>query len=239
MDSHILSFLNPSVEIVQADENGLFALEKPASVRAQPLRDGEVDSNAIFLLPYNSHSRRFGKSFQLLNRIDSPTSGLLLVSSNEEVAKAVRMSFSERSVRKTYYAYCQFHGLSKAVRWADFLEEKRQNGELRVVKGGRTEAITCVFPEKVFKKQETTIQRLRLEPVTGRTHQLRIQCALRQMPILGDKTYGNFSLNRRLKIRQLQLKSAKIQLSYKLADKIFSFACTSPQLQSFFEAMEN
>ena len=37
---------------------------------------------------------------------------------------------------------------------------------------------------------------LRLIPKTGRTHQLRVQTAIRKMPIVGDKSYGNFRLNR-------------------------------------------
>ena len=37
---------------------------------------------------------------------------------------------------------------------------------------------------------------LELEPRTGRTHQLRIQCAERGLPIVGDRTYGDFQRNR-------------------------------------------
>jgi len=37
---------------------------------------------------------------------------------------------------------------------------------------------------------------LQLEPKTGRTHQLRIQCSQRNLPIVGDRTYGDFEKNR-------------------------------------------
>ena len=37
---------------------------------------------------------------------------------------------------------------------------------------------------------------LELEPTTGRTHQLRIQCSQRNLPIVGDRTYGDFEKNR-------------------------------------------
>ena len=37
---------------------------------------------------------------------------------------------------------------------------------------------------------------MRLEPRTGRSHQLRVQCAKRRLPIVGDQTYGDFGLNR-------------------------------------------
>ena len=37
---------------------------------------------------------------------------------------------------------------------------------------------------------------IQLEPKTGRSHQLRVQCAQRHLPIVGDATYGDFRLNR-------------------------------------------
>jgi 23S rRNA-/tRNA-specific pseudouridylate synthase len=37
---------------------------------------------------------------------------------------------------------------------------------------------------------------LQLEPATGRSHQLRVQCARRHLPIVGDATYGDFRANR-------------------------------------------
>ena len=60
---------------------------------------------------------------------------------------------------------------------------------------------------------------LRMEPLTGRTHQLRVQCALRGIPIIGDKSYGDFSFNRKLsrasKTDRLCLHAAEIEFELK------------------------
>ena len=40
---------------------------------------------------------------------------------------------------------------------------------------------------------------VKLYPKTGRTHQLRVQCAKRNLPIVGDNTYGDFQLNREIR----------------------------------------
>ena len=56
---------------------------------------------------------------------------------------------------------------------------------------------------------------LELQPKTGRTHQLRIQCANRGLPIVGDRTYGDFSKNRLLQDMDLLLHSESIELSFK------------------------
>jgi tRNA pseudouridine65 synthase len=60
---------------------------------------------------------------------------------------------------------------------------------------------------------------LEMNPKTGRTHQLRVQCAKRKIPILGDRTYGDFSLNRKFsqsfRDSRLFLHSASIMIKIK------------------------
>ena len=45
-------------------------------------------------------------------------------------------------------------------------------------------------------QREGRVTQIQLEPRTGRSHQLRVQCSKRSLPIVGDQTYGNFSRNR-------------------------------------------
>lgn len=54
---------------------------------------------------------------------------------------------------------------------------------------------------------------LELRPGTGRTHQLRIQCANRGLPIVGDRTYGDFTKNRNSKVESLFLHAESIELA--------------------------
>ena len=73
---------------------------------------------------------------------------------------------------------------------------------------------------------------LRLEPITGRTHQLRVQCALRGLSIVGDKSYGDFTFNRKIarasKIDRLCLHAAEISLKYNYENQTFDFWADSP-----------
>ena len=63
---------------------------------------------------------------------------------------------------------------------------------------------------------------VKLEPKSGRTHQLRVQCASRGMPIIGDRTYGDFSLNRKIakstKIERMLLHSTQIEINLSKPD---------------------
>ena len=66
---------------------------------------------------------------------------------------------------------------------------------------------------------------IQLEPLTGRTHQLRVQCAQHHFPILGDKTYGDFKCNRRLRTERLFLHANSIE--FVLGEQKFSGFCDS------------
>ena len=55
-------------------------------------------------------------------------------------------------------------------------------------------------------------------PLTGRTHQLRVQCKKHGLPIVGDRTYGSFSFNKeiniKVKTRRMMLHSAETVVHY-------------------------
>jgi 23S rRNA-/tRNA-specific pseudouridylate synthase len=76
---------------------------------------------------------------------------------------------------------------------------------------------------------------LKLEPITGRTHQLRVQCAFHGVPIVGDGTYGEFVFNREFARRtghkRMFLHAASLRIPS------LGFSAESPVPPSFAEAM--
>jgi hypothetical protein len=90
------------------------------------------------------------------------------------------------------------------------------------------EAISYV---NLIKKihDDPSVLLINLRPKTGFTHQLRIQCGLNGLPIVGDKIYGNFTLNKLINHKRtnhkkrLYLHSFSIQLTYFIDDKQHEF----------------
>ena len=157
-----------------------------------------------------------GHKLWLVHRIDSGTSGVLLVSDNELVAHAVKREFAKRSVRKEYRAIVFGKpSLSKGL-WCDVVSAQKKAVT-------RFELLTTVttFPVRSL---------LALYPSTGFNHQLRIQCSIHDLPIVGDTLYGNFVLNREM--AQLHssaknymfLHARGVDLSYNVANSSYSFA---------------
>jgi tRNA pseudouridine65 synthase len=84
---------------------------------------------------------------------------------------------------------------------------------------------------------ELPLALLQLEPRTGRSHQLRVQCAKRQLPIVGDQTYGDFPRNRQFAkltgAKRLFLHSSETTFDYEFAGRKQAFRATAPLPDEF------
>lgn len=197
---------------VVAVAGSLLALDKPAGIMTHPNR--EVDRNYSLLRAAYDHDRECyhwepttpGSPSQLylLNRIDSPTSGLVLAALDEETAVRGRQAFADGQVEKTYYALVLGAPRPAKGVWVDRLMRQPParggGGGVRMAVGGP--GAPGVMSKTNFLSLEThnnagaILTLLQLEPITGRTHQLRVQCGAHRHPIVGDATYGDFHFNR-------------------------------------------
>ena len=137
----------------------------------------------------------------LLNRLDSGTSGVILAASDEKLALEIRALFQQRRVSKTYVALVFGLPSGKKQVWRDRLAIEKRGGQIRA--GARAGNIPAEAEMTVLRTWREhpfaggrAVSLLQLEPGTGRSHQLRVQCARRRLPIVGDATYGDFRANR-------------------------------------------
>ncbi len=230
--------LGPGVRVLAANEDGLVALEKPVGVLSHPNRH-EDREYALLDAHYAYDREEFGWETAdgracrawLLNRLDSPTSGVVLVALDEELARTIRQAFAAHRVLKTYYAIVKRAPSVPAGVWDDVLSKT-------IVRAGRTIKGAQRVPAKAryqVVKQPTggfPVCLLKLMPVTGRTHQLRIQCKRHRHPIVGDQTYGSFSFNREIAAetgeKRLMLHSAETMVNYAFKGESRHFTARSP-----------
>jgi 23S rRNA-/tRNA-specific pseudouridylate synthase len=91
----------------------------------------------------------------------------------------------------------------------------------------------------VVKKcaRELRLTLIQLEPRTGRSHQLRVQCARRNLPIVGDQTYGDFARNRAFAkstgSKRLFLHSITTEFNYEYRGARQVFSATAPLPEEF------
>ena len=239
--------LNKGVRVLATGPWGLVALEKPCAIRSHP-NAGNLDKGALLYARYDLNEGRYfwnnpenapdkaPQTLWLLNRLDAPTSGVVLACLDEKGARAARECFSRAEVEKIYYALVKGRVHPPKGIWRDRLSRQHSDHGVRVGAGGALEAISA-YEMKESGARRTNAALLKLAPKTGRTHQLRVQCALHGHPILGDRTYGDFAWNRQLAAstgeKRLFLHCAATRLAMRIEGQTVRFSAQSPLPESF------
>ncbi len=245
--------LAPGCEIAATDPRGIVAISKRAGYASHP-NPGGARGKPMVLAPYNFEGEYFSwegedgrkRRLWLANRLDSPTSGIVIAAANPEAAEAAREAFRARKAEKIYRAICVCRAPARSGLWRDTLFERKfagfvRNCALRTPTGAAKRA-EAKFSVEGFDKNNYGVCLVRLEPLTGLTHQLRVQCAKHGMPILGDATYGNFGANKRIRaaagIGRLFLHCSQTSLHLEIGGTAADFAASAPLPESFGAVME-
>ena len=118
--------------------------------------------------------------YRLVHRLDKETSGLLLIAKNLKYAKKLSFLFKQREISKFYIAICE--GIPKNNISQIKLEIKTKNL--------KTEDTLTNY--KLINKNKS-ISSILFNPLTGKTHQLRIVSKNLGCPIVGDNKYNAYS----------------------------------------------
>jgi len=235
--------LGRGVSLLRRAEPGLLAFCKPAGVLSHP-NETTGEQRALLTCAYSMEEECFsweGRRLWLLNRLDSATSGVILCAETLELALAVRRHFKSRQVSKTYNALV--FGVPSVPRqiWRDRVAVRKDGGQIRT--SGGEGNIPCESGMQLLAKRggAQPVSLLRLEPHTGRSHQLRVQCAERSLPIVGDATYGNFAANRIFAqaqgTKRLFLHSLETRFELEYQGKRYKFSASAPLPEEFARAL--
>lgn len=123
----------------------------------------------------------------IVHRLDKDTSGIILIARNERSMHGLMVQFQKRTIDKQYVALLERTPKTTSGRINVPIERDPNNRQkMHVSHNGRT-AVTEFFVEELYEDGYAFV---RLNLLTGRTHQIRVHMAYLNTPIAGDRLYG-------------------------------------------------
>lgn len=171
-DNHLIAINKRGGDIVQVDNTGDLSLE-------------DMVKNFV-AAKYNKPNGAF---VGVIHRLDRPVSGMILMAKTSKGLDRMNKLFHDRKVQKTYLAVVKNkppHVSGKLVNW--LLRDRKR----MVTKAYDREVKNGNYAELDYRVigQVEGYYLLEINPLTGRTHQIRCQLGYINCPIVGDNKYG-------------------------------------------------
>jgi tRNA pseudouridine32 synthase/23S rRNA pseudouridine746 synthase len=211
----------PDLTLLHVDD-ALLVLDKPAGLLAVPGRGADKQDCL------SSRAQQQFPDALIVHRLDMATSGLMLLARGVAMQRALSQSFAERTVSKRYVAVVD--GLLSAApgEWgvidmplgADWQQRPRQCVD--PLHGKASVTRWRVLDQN--PQDQTT--RLELEPITGRTHQLRVHLMALGHAIVGDALYASPRVQ--AMAARLLLHASSLALSHPLSGQPMQWHSPAP-----------
>ena len=172
----------------------LLAVGKPAGLLVHPTKPHGPRTLWDGLRELLGYELVNGGQVSLINRLDRETSGAVLVAKSAAAARMAAMAMQEGKIHKSYVAIVngwpdgEFEVDAPIIRLGEVAVSKIHLQRTVHTSGARSH--TRFHLIKSFERAEGRFALVSAEPLTGRTHQIRVHLAHAGHPVVGDKIYG-------------------------------------------------
>lgn len=192
------------------EDDRLLVINKPAGMVVHPAPGHSEGTLVHAALAHDPDIRGVGgkKRPGVVHRLDMDTSGVLLMAKDDGAHQSLQRQFKGREVGKRYLALVDGSPPTPSGRVeAPIGRHSSHRKKMAVVVGERgRRAVSVYHTEERFAAHTL----LRVEPETGRTHQIRVHLAFLECPVVGDRVYGR--RNPSLQVERQMLHAASITL---------------------------
>ena len=210
---------NNNIDIVYEDEN-ILLVDKPSGLVVHEDDRGSNDTLISRIISYlykkGEYDPEKENSFvpALCNRIDRNTSGIVIAAKNAETLRIINEKIKSREIKKYYLCLIEGCPVKKEDKLTAYLLKDENKKQVTVYNNPVKNGKTIITKYKILKKfVGYSLAEVELE--TGRTHQIRAHFAHIGHPLLGDGKYGDYALNRKMKMSSQALYSYKLTFNFK------------------------
>ena len=232
-------FASSQVEIIYEDDN-LFVVNKPSGISVIDDNWQVFDTLVNRIKHYYHKNGIENNTPQLCHRIDTGTSGIVVLAKNDDALEFMFDMFRNKHLKKKYICAVKNNHKIKDGIYKGYLTKNSQRGFVTVSDKPLNNASQNIETGIKTLDQFDKYRLMEIDLYTGRTHQIRAHMAYLGMPVLGDSKYGDNNLNRQLKLKYQLLCSCYLKLGY-IEDERYNylsfkeFNCPAPWFVESFE----
>jgi len=204
----------PWLYIVYQDEH-IMVVNKPSGLLSVPGKAPEHHDSIMSRI-----QQQFPQA-ESVHRLDMATSGVMVVALNKAAERELKRQFREREPKKSYIARVWGHlerdeGIIDLPLICDWPNRPKQKVCFETGKSAQTEYL-------VLSRDSDNSTRVKLTPITGRSHQLRVHMLSLDHPILGDRFYAHDEAL--AMANRLQLHAQELQITHPFFNTPMHFRC--------------
>jgi 23S rRNA pseudouridine1911/1915/1917 synthase len=208
------------------EDNHLLVVEKAPNVPVQEDESGDADLLSLLKAYIKEKYDKPGKVFLgLVHRLDRPARGVMVFARTSKAAARLSDQFRRKSVRKVYRAVVMGHP-PESGHLEHHLLKDRQRNIVQAVAAGTLEAKPAELHFRTLARNKAEgLALIEIQLITGRSHQIRVQCAESGFALWGDYKYGNEG-HIQPEGRQLALLSYGLELEHPTRKDRRKFSCS-------------
>lgn len=177
------------IEILYED-NHILVVVKPSDIPVQGDITGDSDLLNILKCELKERYNKPGNVFLgLVHRLDRPVGGTMVFAKTSKAASRLSEQIRKHEMEKIYLCVVQGYPEAAKGRLTDFLLKDTQTNVVRVVEYGTPQSKEAILDYEVIAHAQG-LSMVKVNLLTGRSHQIRVQMANSGTPLFGDSKYG-------------------------------------------------
>lgn len=215
---------NKKINIIYED-NHLLIVEKPVNILTQSDETGDTDLLTLLKEDLKTRYNKPGNVFLgLVHRLDRPVGGVMVFAKTSKAASRLSEQIRTRTFKKTYLAVVNGTPQPLKGRLEDYLVKDKSTNTVYVAPETNKESKEAVLDYEVVVVSGC-LSLVKINLLTGRPHQIRVQFSSAGYPLYGDQKYGS-SVNR--PGEQIALWSEEISFKHPISKEDLIFKSHPP-----------
>lgn len=215
----------PKINIIYED-NHLLVVEKPINIPVCEDESKDIDLLTILKQYIKEKYKKPGNVYLgLVHRLDRPVGGIMVFAKTSKAASRLSNQVREKKLNKTYYAVVE-NKLKEKDTLKDYLVKNEKTNITTVTT--KDKGKEAILNYEIIKTIDN-LNLVRINLITGRSHQIRVQFSSRNNPLYGDQKYNKNAVSN----TNIALFAKKLEFTHPTTKEQLSFEIELPKRYPF------